>query len=340
MMKRIASLLLISFVLLSFCSCSDEPVKNQLFAMDTIMSFTVYGDNAETSLKNAEKEIRRLEKILSVTDSESIVSQINSSNGQQTEINDDIAALLNTANDINSFSGGALNITTLPLTKAWGFLTKEYRIPDNSEIEILLQKVNSDNIFVDGNTIACKNGTEIDFGSIAKGYAAQRVIDILKSDGITSAIITLGGNVQTLGAKPDGSLWNVVIADPLSSDNDTAGTLHVGQTAVVTSGAYQRNFTKDGKTYHHIIDPKTGYPSESDLLSVTVLCEDGTYADGLSTALFVLGTEKSYELYLENLIPFEAVFITKDKEIILTDGIKDSFTINENGKYRYVQSEK
>lgn len=308
--------------------------------MDTIMSFTVYGDNAENSLECAEKKIRRLEQMLSVTDDNSIVSKINSANGQQTEINSDISALLSVAKEISSFSGGALNITTLPLTKAWGFLTKEYRVPDISEIELLLQKVNEDNIFVNDNTVICKNGTEIDFGSIAKGYAAQKVIDTLKSNGVTSAIIALGGNVQTLGTKPDGSLWNVVIVDPLNSDTDTVGTLHIGQTAVVTSGAYQRNFIKDSKTYHHIIDPSTGYPSESDLLSVTVLCEDGTYADGLSTALFVLGSQKSYELYLGNDIPFEAVFVTKNKEIILTDGLKDSFTINENGKYHYAQTEK
>ncbi len=340
MMKRIVSLLFVCLILLSFCSCTNEPVKSRIFAMDTIMSFTVYGDNAENSLECAEKTIRRLEQMLSVTDDNSIVSKINSANGQQTEINSDISALLSVAKEISSFSGGALNITTLPLTKAWGFLTKEYRVPDISEIELLLQKVNEDNIFVNDNTVICKNGTEIDFGSIAKGYAAQKVIDTLKSNGVTSAIIALGGNIQTLGTKPDGSLWNVVIVDPLNSDTDTVGTLHIGQTAVVTSGAYQRNFIKDSKTYHHIIDPSTGYPSESDLLSVTVLCEDGTYADGLSTALFVLGSQKSYELYLGNDIPFEAVFVTKNKEIILTDGLKDSFTINENGKYHYAQTEK
>ena len=116
--------------------------------------------------------------------------------------------------------------------------------------------------------------------------------------------------------------------------------MNTAQTAVVTSGAYQRYFEMQGETYHHILNPKTGYPSDSDLLSVTVLCEDGTYADGLSTALFVLGSKKSYELYLSKQIIFEAVFITKNKEVIITDGLTDSFTLNENGMYHYAQVNK
>ncbi len=337
-MKRIISVLFIILLLFSLCSCTQEPVKTQFFAMDTIMTLTVYGENADTAAEKAKNEVLRLEKLLSVTDENSTVSQINSSDGKVISVTDDILIPIKAAKEINTLSKGALNITMLPLSQAWGFLSKDYRVPNNSELELLLQKANMDNIVLSDNGVSCINGTRIDLGSVAKGYAAQRIIDILSQHEITSAVISLGGNVQTLGTKPDGSLWNITVADPLHSDTQTAGTLHTAQTAVVTSGAYQRNFDINGKTYHHILDPKTGYPSDSDLLSVTVLCENGTYADGLSTALFVMGSEKAYELYLSKEIIFEAVFITKNNEIILTEGIKDNFTLNENGTYHYAES--
>lgn len=339
-MKRITFLLISVCFIFSLCSCTKEPTKSQLFAMDTLMSFTVYGDNAEKALSEAEKEIKQLEKLFSVTDENSTVSKINASNGKEITVTDDILIPLSVAKEINSASGGALNITTLPLTKAWGFLSKEYRIPDNSELELLLQKVNMQNVITDEKTVTCKDGTMIDLGSVAKGYASQKITEILSSYGITSAIISLGGNVQTLGTKPDGSLWNIVIADPQNSDTETVGSLHIGQSAVVTSGAYQRFFEKDGKKYHHILNPETGYPSDSDVLSVTVICSDGTYADGLSTALFVMGSEKAIDLYTSQKITFDAVIITKDNEVIVTDGIKDNFTLNENGIYHYEKDDK
>jgi len=157
---------------------------------------------------------------------------------------------------------------------------------------------------------------------VAKGYAAMCAAEQLRQNGVQGAVLSLGGNVQTIGRKPDGSDWHVSVADPLHPDG-TVCDLFVGETAVVTSGSYQRSFTKNGKTYHHIIDPATGAPAESGLLSVTVVCADGTTADGLSTALFIMGMERGTELWKSGSIPFDALWITEDADVYVTPGLAE-----------------
>ena len=179
-------------------------------------------------------------------------------------------------------------------------------------------------------------GTEISFGAVAKGCAADNAIRSMRNVGVTSGIVSLGGNVQTLGLKPDGSNWNVAVQDP----NNTAsfvGVLSVGETAVVTSGTYQRFFVQNGKTYHHLINPETGRPINNTLKSVTIICEDGTLADCLSTAMFVLGQSKSLS-YWRQYGGFDMVLVNTDDEIICTKGLIEKFTLtNSNYTLRYVE---
>ena len=170
-----------------------------------------------------------------------------------------------------------------------------------------------------------KKGMKIDLGGIAKGYTSSKVMDIFKENGISSAVISLGGNVQTLNGKPDGSDWRVAVENPADTGS-YIGVLSIKDKAVITSGGYERYFKQDGKTYHHIIDPATGYPADSGLISVTIVSDDGTLADGLSTSLFIMGEEKAAQFWKENSKEFETIMETADGKLYVTEGIADSLT--------------
>lgn len=176
--------------------------------------------------------------------------------------------------------------------------------------------------------VTIPDGMTIDLGSIAKGYAGQQAAQLLRDKGVTSAILNLGGNVQTVGSKPDGSPWQVAVKSP-TGDNEPMMVLSITDQAVVTSGGYERYFEQDGQTYWHIMDPATGKPAHSGLLSVTVVGDNGGICDGLSTSLFVMGLEKGAELWSENE-GFEAIFVTDSNEVYVTEGLKDKFALTED----------
>lgn len=310
---------------LLFSCGSPKPQSVQFFSMDTLMQITAYGD-AETALQKARARIESLNKQLNAANEDADVSHLQ--NGDTLDA--DLLIPLQTAQKIAQMTDGALDVTLFPLSDAWGLYSKQYRVPEDSFIHAFVQSQRSWSL--DGNRLRCPENVRFDLGSVAKGYAAQCAADILRKNGVTSAVLALGGNVQTIGQKPDGSDWTIGVADPLQPD-DTLGELHVGETAVVTSGSYQRNFTAGGKTYHHILDPSTGYPADSGLLSVTILCADGTVADALSTALFITGSD-GVKTLLNNSdleLSFEAVLITDDRHVYVSPGIADQFELtNEN----------
>ena len=165
---------------------------------------------------------------------------------------------------------------------------------------------------------------QIDFGGIAKGYTSARIMDIFRACGIKSGLVNLGGNVQALGTKKDGSSWRVAVKDPQDTDQ-YLGVLSIQDKAVITSGGYERYFEQDGRTYHHIIDPKTGYPVENGLISVSIVTADGTLADGLSTSVFIMGKEAATEYWRNHSDEFDMILMTDDREIYVTEGIADSF---------------
>lgn len=311
------------FMLIFFCGCSKNKTETiQFFSMDTIMQMTAYGDHAADALPQARKTVEELDTQFNATNADSVLSKLQDGD----VLPENILSVLQTAQMLSRATDGALDITLYPLTNAWGFYTKDYRVPTSEECKKLLQSRGtwslSENIF------HIQEGTKLDLGSVAKGYAGMCAADTLRQNGVTSAILSLGGNVQTVGLKPNGKNWTVAVTDPLNP-NSSVCTLSVGEGAVVTSGSYQRNFTENGKTYHHILDPQTGRPVENDLLSVTVFCEDGTIADGLSTALFVMGPEKAEQFCLTSDISFDALFISKDKNITYTKGFASGFELTD-----------
>jgi thiamine biosynthesis lipoprotein len=188
-------------------------------------------------------------------------------------------------------------------------------------------------ISVSGNTVSLKKeGAGVDLGGIAKGFAADEIARVLKENGVTSAVLSLGGNVGVIGEKPDGSPWGVGIRDPHGTANEYVGILKLRDTFAVTSGGYERSFEQDGVTYHHIFDPKTGYPANNGLISVTIVSNDSTYADSLSTALYVMGYDKAMAFY-EQYKDFEAVFITDQNLIRCTPGIASDFILTKSDSY-------
>lgn len=309
--------------------CSLESKYNcEFFAMDTVMTINAYGSNSESAVKAAQNEISRLDKLLSVQNENSEIFKLNQS--KEMTVSEDTLTLVTRSKEIYILTGGAFDITCEPIAREWGFYSGlENKVPSQKAIENALKSVGAEHIKIKDSTVTLDENTSLDLGGIAKGYASQKATEILKENGVTSALMSLGGNVRAVGSKPDGDSWSVAITDP-DDNSKSAGTLKISDKAVVTSGSYQRFFEENGQIYHHIIDTKTGYPADSGLKSVTVVSEDDTLADALSTSLFVMGLEKSGEFYIENSSLFGAVFITDSNEIYVTDNLKDSF-MSEQG---------
>lgn len=309
----------------STTASSAQPVSQEIFAMDTYMTVTAYGDNAQKGVTDAVAEIQRLDNLLSIGKEDSEISKLNKSGCAA--MSDDTAVMVTKALDLYKSTGGAFDITVLPLMELWGFTTQEYYVPTEDEIQSTLQRVGADKLTWDESTKTLTLGDkqEIDLGGIAKGFTSSRIMEIFKKDGVTCGMVSLGGNVHLLGTKQDGSAWRVGIQDPNNTD-DMLGVLEANDCAVITSGAYERNFEKDGVTYHHIIDPATGKPSNSGLTSVTIVSKDGTLADGLSTSLFVMGKDKAIAYWKQHADEFDTILVDKDRNVYITEGIAGNFS--------------
>ena len=334
--KRIVSSIFAIILIIVLSSCNSQSVDNRakesetdIFAMDTYMSLKAYGENSEKVLQKTSDKIKDLDEMLSVINEKSEIFKLNNANGEQIKISSDTALLINRSIEINKDTNGAFDITLYPITKEWGFTTGNYKVPTQARIDELLKYVGSENIILDNdnNSVSLNNHANIDLGGIAKGYAGRCAADIIKSEGITSAILNMGGNVQTIGAKPDGNNWKIGIQDPNDS-SDIVGIVEVADKAVITSGGYERYFEdENGNIYRHIIDPKTGYPAETDIISVTVIGSDGMTCDALSTSLFVMGIEKSVE-YIGTKHDYDVIIVSSDNKIYITSGIAEKFTVS------------
>lgn len=316
-------------------SATAEP--RIVFAMDTVMELTPYGEGAEAAGALAEARIQELEAALSVTQEGSDIYAVNHSDGAAVTVSEDTAALLESALQICAQTDGALDISIYPVVKAWGFTTGEYQVPDTETIRSLRSNVNYAAVEFrpETRTVTLPEGMEIDLGSIAKGYTGDQVMEIFRAQGVASAYISLGGNVQVLGSKPDGSAWRIAVQNPRG--DGYAGILEVVDQAVITSGGYERYFEQDGETYWHIIDPETGAPAKNGAISVTVVGDSGMLCDALSTALFILGPERA-AAYWRTYGGFDYVMITEDGEILITPGLAGRFTCESGWDLTVVES--
>ena len=333
-MKRLiaASLLLLG---LAGCGGKSEPYSTDFFAMDTFMSVKVLSKDGESLAQQCESEINSLESVLSRTREDTDIAKLNAADGAEVTLSDEGAKLLSLALDLSAATNGAYDPTVAPLTDLWGIGTDHQKVPSQSEIDAALQTVGTAHVHENGDVVTLDSGSKIDLGGIAKGYAADLCADILKSAD-ADGLLVLGGNIYAVGTN-EGKDWNIGIADPDDSA-DTIAAVAVHDLSVVTSGDYERYFEQDGVRYHHIFDPKTGYPAASGLRSVTVIDANSTRADALTTALFVMGADKGRAYCEENDIA--AVFVTADKQVFTTSRVADVCTFTFTGEdkgYTYAQ---
>lgn len=336
LIRRAAVLALCLGMLLALTACGEgTQVQKQLFAMDTTMTLTAYGKNAEAGLDAAASVINAMDTGLDPENPSSTIYAINHAEGANTAVSGQVASMLGTAQLVYQRSGGALDPSIYPLIKLWGFIDGKYYVPTAEEISAALALRCFDKLTINsfpssgGYSVSIPAGGELGLGAVAKGSASAAAVDAMRQAGVKSGIVSLGGNVQTLGLKPDGTNWTVAVQDP-NYPESFLGVLSVGETAVITSGSYQRSFEDmRGHSYHHILNPATGSPTANSLVSVTIICTDGTMADCLSTAMFVLGENKALE-YWRTYGGFEMIMVTSENEVICTKGLIEKFTLSND----------
>lgn len=333
--KKVASLICIPVLFLAGCAgmgkIGTREFKTSFYAMDTYISLTAYGENGDTALKGAQSKMEELEALWSATDESSEIYALNCSGGKTVTVSNETRDLLEFALSMADETDGVLDPSIYPVVLAWGFTTGENRIPREDELQTLLQDVGYERIEIEGNEVTVPKGMKLDMGAVGKGCAGDVLTGILKEAGITSALLDLGGNVQVIGTKPDGSRWRLGLRNPFDAEG-YLGVIEIADAAVVTSGSYERYFIgKDGKRYGHIIDPATGYPAESGLASVTIVAKEGKLCDALSTSLFIMGREKA-EAYWREHGGFDMILITDEGELYITEGIADDFSLSSGYK--------
>jgi len=329
-----------SFVLVS-CSEDEKFIEAQEFHMGTLITQKIFGKNREKASKEIMKKIDELESLMTINKSGGDINRLNEASGiKRIKLNSETIFVLENALKYSEILGGAFDVTIGPLVKAWGIITDNPRVPPQDEIDNLLSLVNYKNLKVDSKNLTAellKKGQIVDLGGITKGYAGDAAVEICRKNDIKSAYINLGGNVVVVGKKPDGSLWKIAIQNPRADNSSYIAILNVSDCSVVTSGDYERHFEKNGKRYHHILDPKTGYPSDSGLISVTIVTKKSIQADALSKT-FVLGLKKGMEL-IQKIPDAEAVFVTSDKKVYITKGLKDKFTFSDkSGQFKFISN--
>ena len=356
-MRGFGVLMLGGLILLTACSApavaGAAPASRQIIAMDTLMQFTVYGQEAEVTVQTAVEEVQRLEGRLSRTAPDSEVTNLNARAGERVAVSETLYDLIVAAKQYALVTGGEFDMTVAPVVEAWGFGSERQRVPEQAELQELLPLVDSSTVSAEADEnaywVTLGAGQSVDLGGIAKGYATDCLAKLFADQGVKQGWASLGGNVLAWGTRPDGKAWQIGVQDPQYPEQErVVGLVGLQDAFAVTSGSYQRYFEEDGVTYHHILDPDTGYPADSDLMSVTVVADaegsgeggaklpgNGTMCDALSTALFVMGEEQALDFWRDRTQEFDLILVTGDGRVVVTSGIADSFTPEKGSGYLY-----
>lgn len=347
-MRRIIALVLFGALVLGCTACGSrqtedispgEEISTGLFAMDTYLNLTAYGEKAEAALEQAQNRIRELESLWSVTDEHSEIYAANHSGGNPVTVSNDTADLVRYALDMAKRTNGSLEPTLYPVLTAWGFTTDRFQIPAREELDRLLEQVDYTKISLDGAALTVPDGMQLDLGAVGKGYAADETAAVLRENNVESALLDFGGNILTIGTKPDGSLWRVGVRDPDSEGN--LGVLEIADQSVVVSGGYEKFFVgEDGERYWHILDPATGAPARSGLVQTAVVSDESKRCDALSTALFVMGLDDAIRYWREHQ-DFEMILLAENRTIYVTEGLSHVFSLaagQEGRELRIIRS--
>ena len=324
-------LLLIFFLLQTRQTDHTEPISKTAFKLNTVVTLKIYDSKDETLLDKALSICDKYEDIFSRTKESSELYKLNQGTLPQSEgsfiLSDELAELTEKGLYYSDLSEGGFDITIEPVSDMWDFVSDEKIIPDDTALKEALPLVNYKNVTLKNKQLQfSEEGMGLDLGAIAKGYIADQIKTFLISKGVKSAIIDLGGNTLCIGGKPDGTPFQIGIQKPFAERSETVAALEIKDKSVVSSGIYERCFKKDGNFYHHILNPKTGYPYENSLISVTIISDKSVDGDGLSTTCFALGLEKGMEL-INSLPDVQAVFITNDYELHYSEHFDEELTV-------------
>ena len=329
----ISILLIFSLTILSGCSKDNkvtEPLSKTELLMGTVVTVTLYDSNDEGILDKVFTKVKELESTLSINENGTLVDKINESAGiEPVKVDYDTYTVIKKGLEYAKLSNGLFDISVGPIVKLWNIGLPEAKVPTQEEIDSRIPLVGYSDVELNDeeNTVFLKRqGMMIDLGGVAKGYTADVISDILTEEGVKSAIIDLGGNIFAHGLKVDGSTWRIGIQNPFSDRGDIIGTITVKNKSIVTSGIYERYIEKDGIKYHHILSPKTGYPYENEIAGITIISDKSSDGDALSTSVFAMGVEEGMK-FVNTQEGIDAIFVTKDNKIYITDGIRDIFKI-------------
>ncbi|MDO4793237.1 MAG: FAD:protein FMN transferase [Filifactor alocis] len=328
--KMLVMMFICLTLILTGCAKKDRPSSHSEFVMDTLCTITLY-ESDDARMSHAFDILKGIEADMSNTVETSEISLVNASAGKEAVIvSESTFHVIRTALEYSRESDGSFDVSIAPLVDVWNINSEHPSVPSDDEIHKALSKISWNDVELDESSSSVflkREGMKLDLGGIAKGYAADAVANYFTEEGVTRALINLGGNVFVHGAKEDSSPWNIGIQDPTTSQERAIATVKVKEgTAVVTSGIYQRYFEQEGKLYHHILSPKDGRPVDNELVSVTIITKSSMEADALSTTMFTLGLEKGLD-YINASKKSEAIFIKKDGSVYLSEGLKDVFEL-------------
>lgn len=330
--KVFLAIILFGMVFFAITGCNvkaKEPMSKTKIMLNTYVTITLYDHQDMEVMEECFDLCEEYEQMFSRTILDSEVSQFNQAKAGSYEVSKDFYELLELSMEYSKITEGAFDVTIEPVSSLWDFSSLEPTVPENEELTKELDKVGYEKIELENGSVVKKNAdVGIDFGAVAKGYIADKIKEYLVSKGVESAIIDLGGNIVLIGGKPDGTEFKIGIQKPFEDRNEIIGSIALKDYAAVSSGIYERCFWKDGKFYHHILNPKTGYPCESDLTGVTILAKEAAKADVLSTTCFILGKEKGLKL-IDSMEDVYAVFITKEGEVIYSEGLEETFVVKK-----------
>lgn len=330
---------LIGVIFLTACTSNitqenTTPLSRTEFLLGTVTTISLYDHPSEEILDLAMEKLKELEDTLSINKTGTLIDEINDAAGiHPVTVDQDTYQVIEKGLSYSKLTNGAFDITVGPIVKLWNIGFPEARVPNSEEIANTLPLVGFEKVTLNPNDLSVyltEPGMRLDLGGIGKGYAADEIANLLKENGVEHAIIDLGGNVYTLGDKPGNQLWTVGVQDPFNPRGQIIGRLKTANKSVVTSGIYERYLEdENGHKYHHILNPKTGYPYENQIAGVTIVSDYSTDGDALSTAVFAMGVEEGLE-FVESLDGIDAIFITLDSKVYVTEGLKDSFILSND----------
>ncbi|TXT44615.1 MAG: thiamine biosynthesis lipoprotein [Spirochaetes bacterium] len=333
-MRKISRLLVLLLVISACAPNARGEINRTDLVLGTVCTLRLVDGGSNRTADEIFKRLKAIEDTMSANKDGTQIAEINAHAGKDAvKIGADTMFVLQKALEYARKTEGALDPSIGPLVKLWNIGTDDARIPGKEEIRSTLSLIDYRKVQINPTALTVRlplPGMKLDLGAIAKGYAADEIARILEKHRVRAAVVDLGGNVLVFGKKKDGSPWRVGVQDPSSDRGEYIGLVAGEAMTVVTSGIYERFFIEDGVRYHHLLDPKTGFPAKNNLVSVTIIASSSIDADALSTSAFILGLEKGMKL-VEGIPDVGAVFIDLEKRVYLSSRAKKIFTLTNKG---------